>query len=77
MWGPVTLPMTFACTPKWPSASTTPAATWAWLLVSGADCAALERVSSLAASGRSHSKLGSSVTTSRNRPRGVSAAPEA
>ncbi len=42
--------------------------------VSGRDCSALERVRSLAASGRSQTKSGSSVTAPRSLPCGVSSA---
>ena len=77
MCGPATVPITFACTPKCPSASTRLVAVCAWPAVSGRACSPVERVSSLLASGSSQTKLGSSVTASRSLPCGVSSATSA
>ena len=46
MCGPVVMPITLASMPKWPSASSSPAATRSWPAVSGRTCSAVERVSS-------------------------------
>ena len=55
---PATVPITRACTPKWPSASTRPAATRSWPAVSGRLCSALERVSRRLAWGSRQTKSG-------------------
>ena len=65
MCGPATVPITFACTPKCPSASIRLVAVRSCPAVSGFDCSLVERVSSRLASGSSQTKSGSSVTLSR------------
>src|SRR3954467_13937083 len=73
MWGPATMPMTRASTPKWPSASVSWAATRSCPAVSGLLASALERLRK-AVPGIVHSKSGASVTDARERPWGVRAA---
>ena len=64
MCGPATMPITRASTPKWPSASTSWAATFSCPAVSGRFASALERLRK-AVSGIVHSKSGDSVTSAR------------
>ena len=64
MCGPATIPITFACTPKCPSASISAAAVFSWPAVSGRLASALERLRKRG-SGTIHSKSGDSVTDLR------------
>ena len=64
MCGPVTRPITFASIPKWPSVSSSVAATCSWPAVSGLAASPVERTRKRDF-GTRHSKLGSSVTLAR------------
>jgi hypothetical protein len=70
MCGPATMPITRASTPKWPSASTSWAATFSCPTVSGLLASAVERVRNRV-SGTVQTKSGLSVTEWRRRPWGV------
>jgi hypothetical protein len=64
MCGPATIPITFACTPKWPSASMSCAATFSCASVSGRPASTADR-RRIRGSGMIHSNAGSSVTDGR------------
>ena len=64
MCGPATMPMTCACTPKWPSASTSWAAVFSCPAVSGRFASPVERVRKRG-SGIVQTNSGESVTEAR------------